>query len=92
LRGAAPLKELAAACGLSVSHFSRGFRKSFGIPHHAWLLRARVDHAKMLLRQPGRTLSEIALICGFADHSHFTRVFRERVGTAPTAWRSACLA
>lgn len=87
LAGDTPLSRIAEACGLSVSHFSRAFHKSAGMPPHAWLLQARVDRAKTLLRQRERDISEIALTCGFADHSHFTRVFRSRVGVAPATWR-----
>ncbi|MGQ4827916.1 helix-turn-helix domain-containing protein [Enterococcus faecalis] len=32
-------------------------------------------------------LSDIALMCGFGDQSHFTRVFRQIAGTSPGAWR-----
>jgi AraC family transcriptional regulator len=49
LSGATPLKEVAAACGLSVSHFSRAFNKSTGVAPHAWLLQARVDSANRAL-------------------------------------------
>ena len=41
LTGATPLHEIAGACGLSVSHFSRAFHKSTGLASHAWLLQAR---------------------------------------------------
>ena len=91
LPGDTPLSLIAEACGLSVSHFSRAFRKSVGMPPHAWLLQARVDRAMTMLRRSEDGLSEIALACGFADHSHFTRVFKRRVGVAPAEWRRRCL-
>ena len=87
LAGDVPLAEIAEACGLSVSHFSRAFRKSTGLAPHAWLLQARVEHAMNLLRQRHRALPEIATACGFVDQSHFTRVFAQRVGLTPGAWR-----
>jgi AraC family transcriptional regulator len=87
LTGATPLHEIAKACGLSVSHFSRAFRRSTGLAPHAWLLHFRVEAAKGLLRGRGVSLSMIALGCGFADQSHFTRVFTRRVGLSPGAWR-----
>ena len=87
LAGETPLSLIAEACGLSVSHFSRAFHKSVGVPPHAWLLQARVDRAKTLLRRREGNMSEIALACGFADHSLVTRVFRRRVGVAPATWR-----
>ena len=87
LTGATPLSDIAKACGLSVSHFSRAFRRSTGLAPHAWLLHIRVEAAKAMLRARGSSLSMIALACGFADQSHFTRVFTRRVGLSPGAWR-----
>jgi AraC-like DNA-binding protein len=87
LAGSIPLSTIAEACGLSVRHFSRAFRISVGAPPHAWLLQARVDRAMTMLRRREGSLSEIALTCGFADHSHFTHVFRRQVGMSPATWR-----
>jgi AraC-like DNA-binding protein len=83
----AGLKELAQECGLSVSHFSRAFRYSTGVAPHQWLLEHRVDVAKPLLRDRQLPLSAVALACGFADQSHFTRTFTRIVGVNPGAWR-----
>ena len=91
LAGAAPLAEIASACGLSPGHFARAFRRSTGVAPHAWLLTARVERAMILLRQPAPSLSEIALACGFVDQSHFTRVFVRHVGLTPGAWRRMVL-
>jgi AraC family transcriptional regulator len=87
LTGATPLQEIAHACGLSVSHFSRAFRRSTGFSPHAWLLQTRIEAAKAMLRRGEEPLSLIALASGFADQSHFTRVFTRRVGLSPGAWR-----
>jgi AraC family transcriptional regulator len=91
LTGATALHEIAGACGLSVSHFSRAFHKSTGLAPHAWLLQARVESAKAMLRCGDTSLSTIALACGFADQSHFTRVFTSRIGLSPGAWRRVAL-
>jgi AraC-like DNA-binding protein len=87
LAGATPLREIAEACGLSVSHFSRAFRKSTGLAPHAWLIRTRVESAKSMLRKKDASLLAIARDCGFADQSHFARAFKHRVGLSPGAWR-----
>jgi AraC-like DNA-binding protein len=79
------------ACGLSVGHFARAFRQSTGLAPHAWLLRTRVERAKIMLRRPGASLALIAQACGFADQSHFTRVFSRQVGVSPAAWRRSIL-
>lgn len=87
--GRIPLKEVARECGLSVSHFSRAFRRTIGAPPHGWLMAHRVEAAKAKLRDRRLSLSQVALACGFADQSHLTRVFTSIVGVSPGAWRRA---
>jgi AraC family transcriptional regulator len=87
LDGEMALAALAAVCGLSLSHFSRAFRRSTGTSPHRWVLQRRVELARERLRERQLSLSEIALSCGFADQSHFTRVFTGFFGISPGAWR-----
>ena len=87
LAGKVALHQIAADLGLSVSHFSRAFRISTGLPPHQWLLRQRVKAAKQLMTVRDLPLSEIAMSAGFANQSHFTRVFSSMVGVSPGAWR-----
>lgn len=87
LAGKVALQQIAAELGLSVSHFSRAFRMSTGLPPHQWLLRQRVKAAKQLMTVRDLPLSEIAMSAGFANQSHFTRVFSSMVGVSPGAWR-----
>jgi AraC-like DNA-binding protein len=85
------LSEPAAACGLSSAYFARAFKQSMGTPPHRWMLLQRVLRAKTLLRDADRSLTDIAAACGFADQSHFTRVFTNTVGSSPGAWRKQVL-
>ena len=87
LDGSIALKELARECGLSASHFARAFRHSTGLSPHQWLLERRIEKAKELLKQGDMPLSDVALTSGFADQSHFTRVFGSRVGVPPGIWK-----
>lgn len=82
-----PLTQLAAECGLSIGHFSRAFRVSFGLPPHRWLLRERVRRAAHLLTTTDQAIDEIALACGFVDQSHLSRVFRKVMDMPPASWR-----
>jgi AraC family transcriptional regulator len=81
------LDRLAHECGLSRSHFARAFRTTTGIPPHKWLLQRRVELAQDLLRRSALPLDEIAIRCGFADQSHFTRVFSRVLHVSPAEWR-----
>jgi AraC family transcriptional regulator len=87
LSGKTSVEEIASACGLSASHFSRSFRKTTGFAPHTWLLRARVEWAMALLRQRDAMVSDVATACGFANQSHFARVFTRQIGMSPSAWR-----
>jgi AraC-like DNA-binding protein len=87
LGGNLSLHQIAAEFDLSVSHFSRAFRISTGLPPHQWLLRQRVKAAKQLMTVRDLPLSEIAVSAGFANQSHFTRVFSAVVGVSPGTWR-----
>lgn len=85
------MSDLASACGLSVSYFARAFRQSTGQPPHRWLLEQRVARARTLMSSPALPLADVALACGFADQSHFTRVFKSLVGASPGVWRRSLL-
>ncbi len=87
LDGRIVLSDLARDCGLSTSHFSRAFRRSFGASPHRWLVRRRIERAKELLAASAMPLAEVATACGFADQSHLTHVFTRHLGISPAAWR-----
>ncbi|HEY4168235.1 MAG TPA: AraC family transcriptional regulator [Reyranella sp.] len=87
LDGHFSLASLARQCGQSTAHFARAFRQSVGMPPHQWLMQRRIDHARTLLLSSPMALSDIALACGFAGQSHFTRAFTRRVGTSPGVCR-----
>ncbi|PWC84638.1 transcriptional regulator [Azospirillum sp. TSH100] len=87
LDGEIRLADLAAECRLSVGHFVRAFRRTANTTPYQWLLHRRIDHAKTLMRDGSQTLADVALACGFADQSHFTRTFSRLVGISPRSWR-----
>jgi len=78
---------LAGIVELSVSHFSRVFKQTFGVPPHAYVTIQRVRRAQVMMMGSREPLAQIALDCGMADQSHFTRVFRKTVGINPARWR-----
>jgi len=82
------LAEVAAECALSRGHFSKAFKTTTGQSPHAWLIERRIEAARQMLQASSASLSEIAIACGFADQSHLTRVFRQRVGVTPGCFRA----
>jgi AraC family transcriptional regulator len=87
LSGKIVIKELAASLHISVGHFCRAFKRTFGVPARIWIRRRRIELAQGLMLTTAASLSEIALSCGMSDQSHFTRSFRRIVGEAPSSWR-----
>lgn len=87
MHGQIRLADIARECGLSVSHFARSFKTSFGTSTHQWLLRHRIDHAKQLMSQTSMSLIDIAIQSGFNDQAAFTRTFHQVVGVSPGRWR-----
>ncbi|MGO7090836.1 helix-turn-helix domain-containing protein, partial [Rhizobium leguminosarum] len=87
LDGNVSISEVAQMCNLSRGYFIRAFRETTGMTPYQWVLRERIDRARDLLRTSKTPLAEVAIACGFADQSHFTRVFAGIVGTTPGNWR-----
>jgi AraC family transcriptional regulator len=81
--------DLCSLVQLSVAHFARAFRLTFGESPHAFVVRRRLELASRYMVQTEMSLSEIALQCGFADQAHLCRRFRGAIGQSPAAWRRA---
>jgi AraC family transcriptional regulator len=70
-------------------YVARAFRKFYGCSPGEFARRLQVELAADLLRNTDAAASSIALEAGFADQSHFTRVFKRQIGETPTRFRSA---
>jgi AraC-like DNA-binding protein len=90
-RYAEPLSvdDMAAAAGLSRAHFSREFRRAFGVAPHAYLLTRRLERAAALLRTTDSSVAEVCLAVGLTSVGSFTTSFRRAFGRTPTAYRAA---
>jgi AraC family transcriptional regulator len=86
------LADLAAAAGLSRTHFTAQFRLATSCRPHDFILLQRIEAAERLLLQTSRELLDIALTVGFQTQAHFSTVFKRIVGEAPGRWRRAQLA
>ena len=81
--------ELATLVRQSEAHFIRAFKRTFGEPPHAFVIRRRLEFAVDYMVQTEAPLATIALQCGFADQAHLCRVFRQATGLSPALWRRA---
>jgi AraC family transcriptional regulator len=86
------LPDMAAAAGLSRTHFTAQFRIATGCRPHDFLLLQRIEAAKRLLVESSSELLDIALMVGFQAQAHFSTVFKRFVGETPGRWRRTQLA
>lgn len=82
------LEEVAEAVGLSRFHLLRTFKAATGLTPWRYQVQLRLVTARELLRG-GTPASQVAVICGFFDQSHFTRLFRASYGITPAAFAAA---
>jgi len=85
--GRLTLAQLAQVARLSVFAFVRSFKNSTGLPPHRYILRKRVERAKILLSEKALSIADVALRCGFGDQSAFTTTFRRLTSQTPSAYR-----
>lgn len=81
------LDELAVLTGVGGYRLTRAFRKTVGMPPHAYQVHRRVRQAENLLRQGMRPV-DVAAECGFADQAHLTRAFRQANALTPAQFRA----
>lgn len=81
------LSEIAGAVNLHEASFCRAFKQSTGLSPHHYLLVHRINRAKQMMKDQRRTLTDIALDCGFSSSSQFSVVFKRIVGRPPRQYR-----
>jgi AraC family transcriptional activator of pobA len=72
---------------MNLYYFSSLFKKVFGLPPIQYLIQLRIDHAKRLLLDEERSITEIAELCGFCNINYFDKVFKEKSGFTPMDFR-----
>ena len=82
------LVSLAAIAGVHPVHLARTFRETQGVTVGDYFRGVRVARATELLGDPRRPLTDIAIECGFSDHSHLCREFKRATGVSPARFRS----
>jgi len=81
------VRDIASTIALSPSHFSRIFKKETGLTPQEYLIRVRLDRAKSFLMRSRKSVTEIALQCGFSSSAHFSSSFIKRFGKTPSEFK-----
>ena len=74
---------MATEIDMSRFYFCRLFKQSTGITPYQYLIKCRVDRAKVLLMQRKLSIADVALEVGFSNQSNFTKHFKRLVGVTP---------
>ena len=82
------MREMAELCHLSPSYFSRTFNKETGESFVNYISSRRIQLAKELLRDTGKSITQIADEVGYDNISHFIAVFKRTEGVTPSVYRS----
>ena len=82
------IEELARECNRSLTAFKKEFRRRFNCPPHRWIIRQRLEHARLLLLTTDKSVSEIGYECSFPNTSHFIKLFRKQFRVTPAAFRT----
>ncbi len=86
------LDDLAAIACFSSFHFHRVFKALMGETVHAFVARLRLQRAVYLMaHEPTRSLTDIAVTCGFSSPSSFSRSFKQHYGVPPRAFDLSAL-
>ncbi len=86
-RGGVPVPEVARAAGCSRSYLDKGFRAKLGMSVRETVLKMRLEFVKELLAMTSRSMTEIAMDCGFARDSHLAFLFKKATGKTMLQWR-----
>jgi AraC-like DNA-binding protein/ligand-binding sensor protein len=81
--------DVARHVGLSDTYFSRVFSQEMGMSFVRYVNAKRLERARALMRSSNATITEIAAMVGFSDHSYFTKLFRQETGMTPSAFRGS---
>ncbi|HTU59731.1 MAG TPA: AraC family transcriptional regulator [Polyangiales bacterium] len=89
--GSLSLAQVARALGRSTTHLASVVRKETGRTVGQWILESRMAEARRRLRATDERVDVIGERLGYADVTHFIRLFRRTHGVTPAAWRRAAL-
>ena len=78
------LDELAYLSGRSLSSFKREFQDIYGESPTRWIREKRLSKAQQMLRSSSLSVADVAYSLGFENPTHFSRIFKQQYGYAPS--------
>ena len=81
------LDDLAEIAGMSRTNYSVKFKKLSGMTPLDYLTYCRLEKAKQLLKETGKSVPEVSEAIGYPAHEHFQKLFKKKIGVTPSAYR-----
>ena len=78
------MEEIAKYTGRSLATFKRDFAKISELTPQKWIIKRRLEAAHEMIRSGGKKVSEVCFEVGFKNLSHFSKIYKETYGIAPT--------
>jgi AraC-like DNA-binding protein len=78
------LESAARALGISISHLSHFFSEQLHTNFRGFINAIRIEKARLMMRDPNLTLTEICDACGYTNMRTFRRAFQQEVGCLPS--------
>ena len=82
------VEEIANACQLNRTYFSKLFKAKRGCPPQEFLIRLRLSKAADLLRTTSVSIGDICASCGYPNQLYFSQAFKQHYGLPPREWRA----
>lgn len=83
---------VARHCNLSVYHFFRSFKQAFGVSPYQFMLKLRLDHSLVLLKENRMSVTDVASSCGFPDVFTFSKAFKREFDLSPNYYMRSAFA
>ena len=82
------ISTIAAKLHISEYYLMHTFKKRTGITIGEYKTALQISKAKILLREKGKSISEISALCGFESPQYFSRVFKKVEGISPSKYKN----
>lgn len=83
------VNDVAAAVGRGLTYVTAALKRATGRSASQWIVGGRMAEARRLLLHSDERVDVVAERVGYAEATHFIRMFRREHGTTPAAWRNA---
>ena len=83
------VEEIANACKLNRSYFSKLFKEIIGSTPQEFLINLRLSEAAEQMKTTSASIGDIAVRCGYPNQLHFSQAFKKRYGLPPREWRKS---